>query len=234
MNPHKEINTTKIESKDLKERKSVKLLGITLGNNITMDTHIRNICKKAGAKLSALARIAKFSCEQKRIILMRSFITSQFNYCPIIWMYCKRESNHLINRIHERALRIAYNDYISDFKNLLIKDKSFTIHHKNIQQLCNEIYKTMVKVNPKFMNEVFKTKQCLQNTRRQTLTYPNPQTVIYGVDSFGYKASQFWSKIPSNIQNADMQGFKLFINEQCSKICKCNLCKIFIKDLGFI
>ena len=91
INPHKEIKTIKIANKYLKETKSAKLLGITVDNNITMDTHIRNICKKAGAKLSALARIAKFSCEQKRIILMRSFITSQFNYCPIIWMYCKRD-----------------------------------------------------------------------------------------------------------------------------------------------
>ena len=42
---------------------------------------------------------------------MKSFVISQFNYCPI-------------NRIHERALRIAYNDYTSDFNHLLEKDDS--------------------------------------------------------------------------------------------------------------
>ena len=50
-------------------------------------------------------------------------------------MYCQRKSNTFINRIHERALRIAYNDYLSDFNSLLAKDDSVTIPHRNIQAL---------------------------------------------------------------------------------------------------
>ena len=68
------------------------------------------MCKQAGNKLNAFARIAKFLDGSKRKLLMNSFVLSQFNYCPIIWMYCQRRSNNLINKIHERALRIAYND----------------------------------------------------------------------------------------------------------------------------
>ena len=90
---------------------------------------------------------------------MKSFITSQFNYCPITWMYCQRKSNNLINRIHERALRIAYNDYLSDFNSLLVKDDSVIIHHRNIQALTLEIYKTLNNLNPQFMKEVFCLKQ---------------------------------------------------------------------------
>ena len=38
-------------------------------------------------------------------------------------MYCQRQSNNLINKIHEWALRIAYNDYISNCETLLEKDE---------------------------------------------------------------------------------------------------------------
>ena len=86
---------------------------------------------------------------------MKSFVISQFNYCPIIWMYCQRKSNNLINRIHERALRIAYNDYESNFGQLLEKDNSVTIHHRNIQTLATEIYKTLNYLNLIFMKEMF-------------------------------------------------------------------------------
>ena len=96
-----------------------KLLGITIDRNLNMKDHIKDLCKQAGKKLNALARIARFLDENKRKLLMNSFVISQFNYCPVVWMFCQRQSNHMINRIHERTLRIAYNDYASSFDNLL-------------------------------------------------------------------------------------------------------------------
>ena len=46
------------------------------------------------------------SLDQRRLI-MKSFIKSQFGYCPLIWMIDSRKLNNKINRIHERALRIV-------------------------------------------------------------------------------------------------------------------------------
>ena len=63
---------------------------------------------------------------------MKSFIESQFGYCPLVWMFHSRSLNNRINHIHERALRIVYKDYYSSFEELLEKDKSFTIHERNI------------------------------------------------------------------------------------------------------
>ena len=47
-------------------------------------------------------------------------------------MFHGRQINDNINKLHERALRIVYSDTATSFENLLIKDKSFTIHHQNI------------------------------------------------------------------------------------------------------
>ena len=105
---------------------------------------------------------------------MRSFITSQFSYCPIIWMYCQRKSDNLINRIHERALRLAYNDYSSGFSSLSELDNSVTIHHRNILALSLEIYKSVNNLNPVFMKDVFHLKQQKYLFRNLSLFYPNP------------------------------------------------------------
>ena len=102
-------------------------MGISLDNNINMRDYIKYIFKQADGKLNALARISYYLGEHKQKPLMNAFITSQFNYCPIIWMFCQRKSNNLIKWIHERALRIAYNDYTSNFESLLRKDDSVTI-----------------------------------------------------------------------------------------------------------
>ena len=166
---------------------------------------------------------------------MKTFIISQFNYCPIIWMYCQRQSNNLINRIHERALRIAYNDYISDFETLLKLDDCVTFHQRNIQALCLEIYKTLHLNNPVFMNDIFKFNDTDYHTRNQGLYYPNPRTVSYGLESFGYKANQIWSSIPNDIKtNENISTFATFTKVNCTKFCKCNLCKLYVQNIGYI
>ena len=53
-------------------------------------------------------------------------------YCPLIWMFHSRTLSNNINGLHEKALRVAYGDYKSKFDELLEKDGSFSIHHRNI------------------------------------------------------------------------------------------------------
>ena len=92
----------------LKNSKEVEILGITLDRSMGFNTHIKNICRKAGQKLSALLRISPYLDQGKKVLLYKSMIKSQFNYCPLVWMYCSRQSNNLINRVHERGLRLTY------------------------------------------------------------------------------------------------------------------------------
>ena len=72
---------------------------------------------------------------------MKTFIESQFNCCPLVWMFHNRTLNNKINKLHERALRIVYTDEHLTFQELLDKDNSVTIHHKNLQRLVVEMYK---------------------------------------------------------------------------------------------
>ena len=89
-----------------------------------------NVClhyAKKLAKNSVLARLANFMSIKQRRVLMKSFIESQFGYCPLIWMFHGRGVNNKINHLHERSLRIVYKDSNSSFKELLKEDKSFTV-----------------------------------------------------------------------------------------------------------
>ena len=112
----------------IKNSKSEKLLGITIDEKLTFNEHIGNLCNKASQKLHALARISKYMDKDKLRTIMKAFITSQFGYCPLVWMYHSRKLNNRINKIQERALRLVYNDNKSNLKELLEKDKSVTIH----------------------------------------------------------------------------------------------------------
>ena len=79
--------------------------------------HVKNLLKNAGRKISMIARIAIYLSESKKKILLRTFSESLFSYCPIVWMFCDRDLDHKINRLHERALQIAYNEHNASVKN---------------------------------------------------------------------------------------------------------------------
>ena len=110
----------------------VKRLGIHIDNRLNFDYHVSQLCKKASKKLHALARIFKYVETSKRRVLVNSFITSQFSYCPLIWEFHSRRMEHRINKIHERALRLIYPSYSKlTFEELLDKNETASIHQKN-------------------------------------------------------------------------------------------------------
>ena len=90
------------------ESKEEVLLGVRIDSDLTFKEHVTNICSKANQKLYVLTRISKYLSLQKCRILMKSFITSQFNNCPIVWMCHCISANYKVNNTHERALRIVY------------------------------------------------------------------------------------------------------------------------------
>ena len=116
---------------------------------------MNRICLKASQKLHALFRIAKYISEDKKHMLFKSFIISQFNYCPILWMCHSRGLNNKINKIHERALRIVYQDKKYIFETSLKRDKSTSILMKNLKYLATELFKVKDGLSPEIIKEIF-------------------------------------------------------------------------------
>ena len=121
----------KIDDTGIKSSSSKKLLWFTIDNKPTVNEHVSKLCKKASNKLHALDWISNYMTQDKLRTIMNAFF-SQFAYCPLIWMFHNRTLNKRINKVQERALPLVHNDNTSSFYELIQKDNSFTIHHRNI------------------------------------------------------------------------------------------------------
>ena len=70
--------------------------------------------------------------------------------------------------LHERSLRIVYKDNYSSYVDLLAKDKSFTIHQKNIQSIGIELFKVKQNLSNVIMCNILKTRTLTYNLRSRT------------------------------------------------------------------
>ena len=102
-------------------------------------------------------------------LLLKSFVQSQFAYCPLIWMFCSRTLNNRINKLQERALRILYKDDISTFAELLDRDKSITVHDHNIKLLAKEMYKVVYNILPNTLGEFLSIRDVRYNLRHPSI-----------------------------------------------------------------
>ena len=145
------------------------------------------MCTKASQKLNALSRLSSYMSLEKRRVIMKAFVRSHFAYCPLVWMLHNRTLNNKINRIHERALRVVYQNKTLTFDELLLKDNSIRVHHKNLQILAAEIFKVRNELAPKIMEEIFEMRTLDYNLRNDTIfRNKNFKTVRYGQESLSY------------------------------------------------
>ena len=91
---NKKKEKVKINNVVLTSSVEEKLLGIILDSEFKFEKHITHICNEASWKLHVLSGIPSSMSLSKRRLLMKTFVESYFNYCPLIWMFQARRLNN--------------------------------------------------------------------------------------------------------------------------------------------
>ena len=176
---------------------------VTIDNRLTFYNHLKNFCKKSANKLNSYKSYLNHN--QVRLIYDSSF-KGKLSFCPLLWRFCSRRSNHLINKLQERALRIAYNDFNSSFSELLEMANESTIHIRNLKSLLTEVYKSLNGLSPPVMNE-------------------------YVINTIAFRHPRIWQNIPLEIRNSEsLSLLKSNIKKIQSLPFHCKICCSFIAN----
>ena len=212
------------------------LLGICMDRNLYFDNHVNKICRIAGRKLTALARLSSILPFHKMKVLIQNFFNSQFHYCPLVWMFCSKTSNEIINKLHERSLRILYKDDSASFKELLTKDNSVTIHIHNIRLLAIEMYNAKNGLAVDLISNLLPRNEhryCLRNAKY--FKRPNSNTTHWAAESLLNIGPLIWDTVPPRIKAlSTLKSFKININSWVPDSSPCRIWKVFIRDLGYL
>ena len=121
-----------VDGKIIPDNEQVKLLEVTISK-------IKVICGKVNQKSSALARLRGYISKEK--LFLNMVVLSNFQNCPLMWLFCSKAVDNLIKRTTKRAMGIIYNsDNGEELDAILQRDGTLTIHKKNLQKLKVEIH----------------------------------------------------------------------------------------------
>ena len=138
----------------INESDEVELPGLTIDKELNFSKHIDKLCCNAQYKLHALGRIRKYLSLEKAKMLGNAFIDSQFNYAPLIWMFCRKGLHLKIQKIHHKTLKVIYQSN-NTYKELLELSETVSIHQGHLRFLVTEVYKSTSYLNSKFMCSFF-------------------------------------------------------------------------------
>ena len=104
-------NDLQIEVNDNVITATLKILGIQIDWKLNFNCHIAFLCTKTGRELNVLQRMRGSLDYVSRVAIHNSFIISNVNYCPVVWMFTSKSSMNIPENIQKRALRFACNDF---------------------------------------------------------------------------------------------------------------------------
>ena len=114
-----------------------------------------------------------------------------------------RGVNNNINHLYECSLCKVYKESNNSIKDLLIKNNSFPVRHRNIQLFAIELFKFKENLSNKIMSDILQTRTLRYNLRSQSdFAKSFINTSSFGLNSHRYYASKVWNIALSDIKNA--------------------------------
>ena len=210
--------------KIIPEDELVKLLGVTIDNNLNFNSYIKEICGIVNQKTSAFSRLRDYINEKKAKLLLNTVEMSNFQYWSLTWLFCSKAANALINRTTIRTMRITYNsDNDERLDALLQRDGTLTIQIKICKKLMVEIYKTTNHLNPPYMWDLF-TKTVVEYDFgiKILCELPPARSQRFGTNSLKFKGSLLRNSLSDEMKTA--QSLAIF-KQKIKSHCTCNTCR---------
>ena len=137
-------------------------------------------------------------------------------------MLHSRIMNNKINRLHERCIRLTYEDmlYVSSFEELLEQVKPVSIHTRNLQMLATYIFKVYGSITPPIFNELFRQRDISYNLQSNpNFAATNVKSVIHGSESISYLGSKIWDIVPLKLEVlTSLNAFKKVLKMATKKL----------------
>ena len=189
--------SVKIDEQVIKSSPDMKLLGVTLDDELSFSAHISDICKKASKKVGVLVRLRNMIPREAKLQLYKSAILPNLT-----------SDAQKLERVQERALRAIYNDRNATYEELLKKGRLSSLKNRRLQDILILMYKVKNSLAPEHVCNMF-FQQDRHYNLRSDFPVPRYKTVKYGKHSIRYLGPHIWGKISQELRSkTSLQAFR--------------------------
>ena len=144
-----------IDNVTIKRESPIQLLGVTLDEGLNFSGHISQICAKTSRRINVIVRLRKLIPLQAKLQIHKSAVLPYFNYCSLIWHFCKAGDRDTLERINERGLRAVFCEWRASYGELLSRAHMTTLLNSRLQNIAIFMYKIKNKLLPVNILEIF-------------------------------------------------------------------------------
>jgi hypothetical protein len=210
------VNLSNISVADLElnAQSCIKYLGVYIDSKLSFCNHVEFLCRKASRQINALMRLSNIIDYDTKFTMYKSFITANFEYCPLIWSLCNKTEMNKICRLQGRALRFVTSNFTLRSHELLQECKIVRFSDTIVNRIAIEMYKIMNNLVPSFICELFERQNNYSLRQGNSVALKLPRTTKYGKYSIVYVGAKIWNSLPSVFKEAvTLNDFKNFLSQ---------------------
>ena len=176
-NPKGERNADlDISGEKVEQSQSIKILGVTLDENLNFKDHLRSVSKKVAGMIGVLRRLKNLIPVNAKLLLYKSAIMPHLTYCHLVWHFCTASDNRKLERLQERALRLVYNTTAESYDALLKRAKLTTLQNRRLQDILILMFKVKNKLTTNEIANIFNIND--ENTNNKGYNLRNADFVL--------------------------------------------------------
>ena len=197
-NPKDERNTDlDISGEKVEQSQPIKILGVTLDENLNFKDHLHSVCKKVAGMIGVLRRLKNLIPVNAKLLLYKSAIMPHLTYCRLVWHFCTASDNRKLERLQERALRLVYNTTAESYDALLKRAKLTTLQNRRLQDILILMFKVKNKSTTNEIANIFNindenTNNKGYNLRNADFVLPRFKSVTYGRHSLRFLGPHYY------------------------------------------
>ena len=194
-----------IEDSIIPFQPSVKYLGVTLDQTLTMQNHIGNVCRSTFLALRRIASIRPFLSTPSTATLVHAYVTSRLDYCNSILFGLPSEQLTRLQRVQNNAARLVLKKGKRDHITPLLKELHWLPIPYRIQfKLAILAFRHFDKSLPPYLSQslnIYQTSRTLRSSSEKLLKIPKANLKSAGDRTFSAAASRVWNSLPPSLRN---------------------------------
>ena len=191
---------------------SVRNLGVLFDQNLSMKSHIMNICKKGFYQIYRLRQIRCYFDRSMIERLVHAFITSHIDYANALLFGLPETTIQPLQRLQNAAARLVLMRSKRASATEMLKDLHWLpVRYRIKFKIALLVYKCLHGSGPQYLCELLTERPCtriLRSSSQRLLLVPRIGRETFGKRSFCYAAPTVWNELPTDVRSS--QSVEIF------------------------